>query len=776
MKINKVNFFPIRHLSPSCAYNLVKYLDEINPKIVLVEGPRDLTPIAKMIADDDVKPPIAMLCYTEDIPVRSILYPLAVYSPEYQAIKWSFSNEKEFRFIDMESSITLGYEEEASLKGEEKECTTKSDDEKENNTTGKKTNNTIDNIVCNNVNIYDDIVKMYEEQSYESFWERNFEQNTDLESFRESIIVFGDNIRNIDSNRDERNQIREKIMRFEIEKAIKDGFKQEEIVVIIGAYHTEGIKNEKAIKVSELNKLKKRKALNTLMPYSYKKLSSRQGYGAGNEAPKYFEYMWDYLNSENISGLASFYTSSIARALRDEGKYASSANVIDSLTLANGLTYLRNGRYPVLADLRDSVKTCMSEGELAIVANHMAMIEVGTSMGSVKSDFINVALAREFDRELKRLKLEKYKTLVESEINLDLRENRRVKTKEAAFRDLNRSIFFNRLKLLGINFAKRKYSREAWRENWELSWSEENDIEIVENSLLGDTLEIAASYKLYERLESTKKISEVSEILGLAYNCDLLSMVEIAVKKLQNLSVVEEDFAQIVKALLQISQQIKFTDIRKIDTKVLEPILIELFYRAALNLSSVSECNDKYLKTVRELINDLDIVASENKDIVDYKTYIEELVSISDDDTKNSNISGFCCAILLEKGLMDNDKLDIEISRRIKRGISVDIAAGWFEGLASKNKLSIASNKFIFEKLDNYLAELSDEDFKRALVYLHRSFSEFSDDEKYRICESLASLWRVDAKSIDEFMSIKLTQADMNILKFIEDNFDFGEF
>ena len=120
--------------------------------------------------------------------------------------------------------------------------------------------------------------------------------------------------------------------------------------------------------------------------------------------------------------------------------------------------------------------------------------------------------------------------------------------------------------------------------------------------------------------------------------------------------------------------------------------------------------------------------------------------------------------------------LDIEISRRIKRGISVDIAAGWFEGLASRNRLSIASNKFIFERLDSYLEELSNEDFKRALVYLHRSFSDFSNDEKYRVCESLSSIWNISTNSIDEFINIKLTQSDMDILKYIEENFDYGEF
>ena len=61
-------------------------------------------------------------------------------------------------------------------------------------------------------------------------------------------------------------------------------------------------------------------------------------------------------------------------------------------------------------------------------------------------------LTRGTTRTTEELGLAKYQTEKEQTLELDLRENRFVKSKEAAFRDLNRSTFFHRL-VLGIGLA-----------------------------------------------------------------------------------------------------------------------------------------------------------------------------------------------------------------------------------------------------------------------------------------------------------------------------------
>lgn len=87
--------FGIRHLSPAGALHLCRFLDEKKPRLVLVEGPDDFDDMMADMVRSESKPPIAVLAYTVDTPVRTILYPLAEYSPEYQAIKWCHDNKTE---------------------------------------------------------------------------------------------------------------------------------------------------------------------------------------------------------------------------------------------------------------------------------------------------------------------------------------------------------------------------------------------------------------------------------------------------------------------------------------------------------------------------------------------------------------------------------------------------------------------------------------------------------------------------------------------------------
>ena len=100
-------FFGVRHLSPAGAFHLRRLLDEVRPQLVLVEAPADLEPLLPDIVRSGTQPPIAMLAYTREPPVRSLLYPLAEYSPEYQAMLWAREHNVPCRFMDLPSDIFL---------------------------------------------------------------------------------------------------------------------------------------------------------------------------------------------------------------------------------------------------------------------------------------------------------------------------------------------------------------------------------------------------------------------------------------------------------------------------------------------------------------------------------------------------------------------------------------------------------------------------------------------------------------------------------------------
>src|SRR3954468_8510362 len=223
----------------------------------------------------------------------------------------------------------------------------------------------------------------------------------------------------------------------------------------------------------ELASLRRRPSKFTLMPYSYFKLSSQSGYGAGNQAPAYYELLWEALERNDLAGLPSRYLSLVARNLRESGTHRSTAEVIEGVRLANTLSALKDGLAPPLIDLPDSAVTLTGHGELLSVKDAIARVEVGTAIGELPKGVSRTSIQADFERELTRLKLEKYKTTVQQELSLDLRENRQAKSVDSAFLDLNRSSFFHRLRVLGVQFVtelRTSQQSATWAERWQLQW------------------------------------------------------------------------------------------------------------------------------------------------------------------------------------------------------------------------------------------------------------------------------------------------------------------
>lgn len=84
--------FGVRHLSPACSLHLSAFLDQLQPQVVLIEGPSDCSDFIEAIVSAELTPPFAIMAYTDTTPVRSVLYPFACYSPEYVAMQWAYAH------------------------------------------------------------------------------------------------------------------------------------------------------------------------------------------------------------------------------------------------------------------------------------------------------------------------------------------------------------------------------------------------------------------------------------------------------------------------------------------------------------------------------------------------------------------------------------------------------------------------------------------------------------------------------------------------------------
>lgn len=782
-----VNFFGIRHLSPAGAYYLRGFLDEKRPRLVLIEAPSDFSDVAADITRPETEPPFAILAYTDHAPVETILYPFAEYSPEYQAILWCSEHRVEFRFMDLPSETFLAlYEQriaDEARRYEEMNADDEGEDADEDDTSESPDEQAAEEEE-EPESVYDKLNRYSAEHSHETFWERTLEHCADISAYNEGANLFGKSIREFSEDREDKEEIllREKYMRSCIRKAVAEGISPEDIVVVTGAYHVEGLKLwEQPEDAAEKNKeIPKTGALHTLMPYSYYRLSTRSGYGAGNKAPGYYELIWEAYKRGDPFYTANAYLTKIAEAHREGGNAASSAQVIEAVRLAASLAKLRGGEgdggceVPTLRDLRDAAETCIGEGSFAAISIAAADVEIGTKIGALPEGVSRTSIQDDFYRLLKLLKLEKYKSVTEQELKLDLRENRRAASVSAAFLDLARSFFLHKLRVLGIDFARKLATQQdsaTWAEGWAVRWTPECEITLVESALKGDTVELAASFELKERVENAADMSAVAEAIEDAFCCGMSDAAGYAVTALQAMAVESVSFEELAKTALRLSNAISYGDIRRADSKPLMPIISQLFYRACLIMGGACVCDDTAADAIADAVGMLNSVELAQS-FLDTEQWIKALCEVAHRDDLNTKLSGFAAAILLERSRMTNDELKTEVSRRLSKGVPAELGAGWFEGLTKKNRYGLIARLSLWESIDEYIRSLDDEEFKRALVSLRRAFADFSAAEKDSIAENLGELWGLNGQEVSEIVNAELDDASKEQISELSD-FDF---
>lgn len=779
------HIFGVRHLSPGAGYHLRAFLDEVQPTAVLIEGLSDADDQIVHLTAADTRPPVAILAYTQAPPVRTLVYPLSDYCAEYQALLWAREHGAHAAFIDLPSEVFLALERpqrlaagdgiEPEAAGDNHQGETESTEEK----VGVKEPGRL-----TRGSLYQRLTEQAGETDYETYWERRFEQNLSPDSYRRAAFEFGRGIRELAEDRPRElaeNLVREASMRRRIAETLAAGHRPERVVAVVGAFHAPVLVGEgpefALMTDAELAALPRVASRLTLMPYSYFKLSSQSGYGAGNHAPAYFGLLHELMRDGDLAGLPARYLADIARRLREGGTPRSVAEVIEGTRLARTLAALGGGSAPTLADLRDAAVTCLGHGDRGTVAEAMARLEVGTAIGALAEGVSQTSIQDDFNRELKRLKLESYKTPVARDLDLDLRENRRVQSEAAAWVDLHRSRFLFRLRFLGVPFARLRTVRQdaaTWAEGWVLQWTPEGEIALVESTLRGETVELAAAFELLKQLDECRSLSAAAALVRSVGECALWNCLGATERTLQGLATDADSFTECAGAARELAGLIRYGSVRQLDPAPLRPLLAQLFLRGTLLLPDAAGCDTAAAPGVRDGIAALNATALENDHEVDETRWTATLRELADRDDRNPTLSGYACAILLERGLLDDAALAREVSRRLSPGIAADLGAGWFEGLSQRNRPALLSRLSLWRELAGYVASLDDGEFRRALVFLRRSFGGFAPAEKRQIAENLGEVWGVHADQASELLGGELTETEAANLKELE-SFDFDD-
>src|SRR5581483_5828304 len=179
--------FGVRHLSPAAAHHLHAGLDEVRPTTVLVEGPSDASEQIKHLVHKDTRPPLALLAYTRQRPVRSILYPLASYSPEWVALTWGIRNKADVRFIDLPAGVFLQMH---HTRKEEETAVPAAPLTDKGRQASEHTLAYLDDP-------WEAIAKLSGDPDHETWWERHFEHTVEPAAYAQQIFEFGRGLREL---------------------------------------------------------------------------------------------------------------------------------------------------------------------------------------------------------------------------------------------------------------------------------------------------------------------------------------------------------------------------------------------------------------------------------------------------------------------------------------------------------------------------------------------------------------------------------------------------
>ncbi|MFD6108401.1 DUF5682 family protein, partial [Nocardia salmonicida] len=105
--------FGIRHHGPGSARSLRHALEDFRPDAILIEGPADADPLVGFVAADTMSPPVALLAYVPDSPARAAFWPFAVFSPEWQAMRYGVDHAVPVRFCDLPAANVLAADDDA---------------------------------------------------------------------------------------------------------------------------------------------------------------------------------------------------------------------------------------------------------------------------------------------------------------------------------------------------------------------------------------------------------------------------------------------------------------------------------------------------------------------------------------------------------------------------------------------------------------------------------------------------------------------------------------
>ena len=749
--------YGIRHHGPGSARAVVQELDRRQPDIILIEGPPEADDLIRWAADPGLQPPVALLGYATDDPSRAAFWPFAVFSPEWQAMRWAVERGVPVRFFDLPYAYRLTDSRTsdkppsagpppsppagprpqtesppAGPQARSASAVVGADSDGRVDATGQSSEDTGSDSLgpdgqdrpAVRTRPVDPIGELAAAAGYddpERWWEDVVEHRgmPAFEAIAEAMTAIRE-----DAPDDPQDLLREAYMRTVLREVRRT---HGNIAVVCGAWHVPALTRKVTARedAALLKGRKKAKVAFTWVPWTYGRLASWSGYGAGVRSPGWYHHLFT-----TGADVVPRWLVDAAKVLRAEGVPTSSAHIIEATRLAEALATVRGRPLAGLAEVTEAAEAVMCDGEPLRVELIGRRLVVGERLGSVPDAMPAVPLARDLAAQQRSVRLKP--EALERVLDLDLRRDI----------DLSRSRLLHRLRAIGVPWGEADTTQRGtgtFREQWRLRWLPDFAIQLVESSMYGTTVVAAATTKVTDAARKAASLGDVTALVEVCLLADLADAYPAVLSALDARAALDADLGHLMAAIPALARTLRYGDVRRTDVAGLATVTASLLTRVCAGLpSAVGSLSDEAAKELRAHIDGVHSAVSLLDDDELRDRWLTTVESVSQREDLHGLLAGRFARLLLDAG-----RLGItEVQRRLRLPLTVGTppahGAAWVEGFLSGGGLLLVHDDALLDLLDGWLADIPAEAFGDVLPLLRRTFGGFAAGERRAIGERVA--------------------------------------
>lgn len=545
-------YLPIRHHSPACAEHVRTVIANAKPSHVLVEGSPLFNDQIDLLLHPEAKMPLAIYSYAAftdrdgdttvedgELARHGSYFPLCDYSPELVALRAGREVGAELGFVDLDYAymgafdhFALGHSDETKMLFSEVLSRAAAE-------LGARDHN----------ELWDQLVEAVDQTTEEHV---------------AAVLTYGQLARvgATPDYLDARGTLaREEAMATLISEAVHAS-KGSPVVVVTGAFHTvalpelvDRLLGGEALRFREFAPAAE--SGHGLIRYSFDRLDSLAGYGAGMANPRWYQLEWE----RRTGGDPPAFTvvNEVARAIRAATGDAqpSLPTVIDANAAVEQLHSLRGRTVPSRLDVIDAMVSCFVKGEdtpFGAVRMESRRAMTGFATGAVPPGTPRVPLAKDFDRMARELGFTT-ESAEPKQVNLDVYRSERDRKKSRFLHGLSSlDVRFGSC-ISPLRFTRSGGRRDLVRERWTVQLDGATDVSLTEASMWGsrvsEAVEAKTLHELQEVLETQPSSAEILSFVRRAAERGVHAVVGRAIDIMRSRIGVDPSLVDVIAAMTE---------------------------------------------------------------------------------------------------------------------------------------------------------------------------------------------------------------------------------